>query len=99
MFIYKQGFSLPSPPPQSGKMEETYREKQQSLKRKHHLLEAECLRLRSEIEEVWKVQRDLQAGNKSLKEKLVSALRVKEKLQKKAKLEDCEGKIEDSANT
>lgn len=79
-------------------MEETYREKKQSLKRKHHLLEAECLRLRSEIEEVSKVQRDLQQGNKSLKEKLVAALRVKEKLQKKAKLEDCEVKVEDYPN-
>jgi len=79
-------------------MEETYREKQQSLKRRHHLLEAECLRLRSELEEVSKVQRDLQQGNKFLKEKLVAALRVKEKLQKKAKLEESEGKLEEFAS-
>ena len=78
--------------------DETYREKCQSLKRKHHLLEAECLRLRSELEEVSKVQRDLQQGNKSLKEKLVAALRVKDKLQKKAKLEEGESKLEEYAN-
>ena len=78
--------------------DETYREKHQSLKRKHHLLEGECLRLRAEIEEISKVQRDLQQGNKSLKEKLIAALRVKDKLQKKAKLEETEGKLEEYAN-
>ena len=82
-----------------------YREKHQNLKRKHRVMEEvrgtqECGRLRSEIEELAKVQRDLQQGNKyaplrTLKEKLVAIMRVKDKLQKKAKLEDPEAKAED----
>lgn len=76
--------------------EETYRDKHQSLKRKSQALDTECLRIRAELDELARVQRDLQQGNKSLKEKVVAALRVKEKLQKKAKLEESEVKPEES---